>query len=163
MFFPHPLLSTSPTITLELLHEFRWLAGARGKAVVRVVAANRAENDELERGVRGAFLGFRHDSRFFGSSIAFLRVLHVGELGGLIDPSIGSCFSGLIMVCVVFLDTLTPVFELYVRLRERRQWDSDFPELVLVSLIVCPGVGTVVTMIVACGVPEWWHSFGYGW
>ena len=23
------------------------------------------------------------------------------------------------------LDTLTPVFELYVRLRERRQWDSD--------------------------------------
>ncbi|MQM03974.1 hypothetical protein Taro_036762 [Colocasia esculenta] len=24
-------------------------------------------------------------------------------------------------VCVVFLDTLTPVFELYVRLRERRQ------------------------------------------
>ncbi|MQL83890.1 hypothetical protein Taro_016379 [Colocasia esculenta] len=31
-------------------------------------------------------------------------------------------------VCVVFLDTLTPVFELYVRLRERRQWGSDFPE-----------------------------------
>ncbi|MQM12025.1 hypothetical protein Taro_044937 [Colocasia esculenta] len=28
---------------------------------------------------------------------------------------------------------------------------------------VCPGVGTVVTDIVACGVPEWWHSFGYGW
>ncbi|MQL97758.1 hypothetical protein Taro_030456, partial [Colocasia esculenta] len=27
------------------------------------------------------------------------------------------------------LDTLTPVFELYVRLRERRQWDSDFLEL----------------------------------
>ncbi|MQL87542.1 hypothetical protein Taro_020085 [Colocasia esculenta] len=27
------------------------------------------------------------------------------------------------------LDTLTPVFELYVRMRERRQWDSDFPEL----------------------------------
>ncbi|MQL75668.1 hypothetical protein Taro_008049, partial [Colocasia esculenta] len=25
-------------------------------------------------------------------------------------------------VCVVFLDTLTPEFELYVRLRERRQW-----------------------------------------
>ncbi|MQL71584.1 hypothetical protein Taro_003920 [Colocasia esculenta] len=28
-------------------------------------------------------------------------------------------------ICVVFLDTLTPVFKLYVRLRERRQWDSD--------------------------------------
>ncbi|MQL87199.1 hypothetical protein Taro_019740 [Colocasia esculenta] len=38
-------------------------------------------------------------------------------------------------VCVVFLDTLTSEFELYVRLRERRQWDSDFPEFVLVSLV----------------------------
>ncbi|MQM18804.1 hypothetical protein Taro_051800 [Colocasia esculenta] len=27
---------------------------------------------------------------------------------------------------------------------------------------VCPGVGIVVTAVVACGVPEWWHSFGYG-
>ncbi|MQM19424.1 hypothetical protein Taro_052429 [Colocasia esculenta] len=61
-------------VGVQLLHEFRWLAGARGKAVVRVVAANQAGNDELERGVRGAFLGFRRDSRFFGSSIALLRV-----------------------------------------------------------------------------------------
>ncbi|MQL96940.1 hypothetical protein Taro_029618 [Colocasia esculenta] len=38
-------------------------------------------------------------------------------------------------VCVVFLDTLTPEFELYVRLRERRQWGSDFPEFVLLSLL----------------------------
>ncbi|MQL79276.1 hypothetical protein Taro_011712, partial [Colocasia esculenta] len=37
-------------------------------------------------------------------------------------------------VCVVFLDTLTPMFELYVRLRERQQWDSDFPELVFSRL-----------------------------
>ncbi|MQL82955.1 hypothetical protein Taro_015448 [Colocasia esculenta] len=29
------------------------------------------------------------------------------------------------------------------------------------SCEVCPGVGTVVTAIVACGVPEWWHSFIY--
>ncbi|MQM19511.1 hypothetical protein Taro_052517 [Colocasia esculenta] len=50
-----------------------WSAGARGKAVVRVVAADRAGNGGLERGVRGAFLGFRRDSRFFGSLIAFLR------------------------------------------------------------------------------------------
>ncbi|MQM13744.1 hypothetical protein Taro_046671 [Colocasia esculenta] len=28
---------------------------------------------------------------------------------------------------------------------------------------VCPSVGTVVTAVVACGVPEWWHSFSYGW
>ncbi|MQL73990.1 hypothetical protein Taro_006329 [Colocasia esculenta] len=92
---------------------------------------------------------------------------------------------GTVEVCVVFLDTLTPVFELYVRLRERRQWDSDFRELVFCRLVlrpeslevpdmdlqlcsrfdpfeVCPGVGTVVTAVVACGVPEWWHSFGYG-
>ncbi|MQM00052.1 hypothetical protein Taro_032781 [Colocasia esculenta] len=75
LFFPHSLLSTSPTFTLELLHEFRWLAGARGKAVVRVVAADQAGNVELERGVRGAFLGFRRDSRFFGSSITFLSVV----------------------------------------------------------------------------------------
>ncbi|MQM22369.1 hypothetical protein Taro_055420, partial [Colocasia esculenta] len=27
---------------------------------------------------------------------------------------------------------------------------------------VCLGVGTVVTAVVACGVPECWHSFGYG-
>ncbi|MQM15438.1 hypothetical protein Taro_048382, partial [Colocasia esculenta] len=55
-------------------------AGARGKAVVRVVAADQAGNGELERGVRGAFLGFRRDSRFFGSSIAFLRVSSVGQI-----------------------------------------------------------------------------------
>ncbi|MQL83376.1 hypothetical protein Taro_015858, partial [Colocasia esculenta] len=30
------------------------------------------------------------------------------------------------------------------------------------SFEVCPGVGTVVTTVVACGVPEWWHCFGYG-
>ncbi|MQL99957.1 hypothetical protein Taro_032689, partial [Colocasia esculenta] len=28
---------------------------------------------------------------------------------------------------------------------------------------VCPGIGTVVTAVVACGVLEWWHSFGYDW
>ncbi|MQM11747.1 hypothetical protein Taro_044656 [Colocasia esculenta] len=41
----------------------------------------------------------------------------------------------ILQVCVVFLDTLTPEFELYVRLRERRQWDNDLPEFVLVSLL----------------------------
>ncbi|MQL80339.1 hypothetical protein Taro_012793 [Colocasia esculenta] len=31
------------------------------------------------------------------------------------------------------LDTLTPVFELYVQLRERRQWDSDCRTCLLVT------------------------------
>ncbi|MQL88756.1 hypothetical protein Taro_021323 [Colocasia esculenta] len=47
----------------------------------------------------------------------------------------GSSGCGTVEVCVVFLDTLTPEFELYVRLRERRQWGSDFPEFVLLSLV----------------------------
>ncbi|MQL84563.1 hypothetical protein Taro_017073 [Colocasia esculenta] len=38
-------------------------------------------------------------------------------------------------VCVVFLDTLTLVFELYVRLRERRQWDNN-----LFQAWACSGV-----------------------
>ncbi|MQL71535.1 hypothetical protein Taro_003877 [Colocasia esculenta] len=41
---------------------------------------------------------------------------------------------GTVEVFVVFLDTLTPEFELYVRLRERRQWDNDFPELIFSRL-----------------------------
>ncbi|MQM10997.1 hypothetical protein Taro_043894, partial [Colocasia esculenta] len=74
------------------------------------------------------------------------------------------------------LDTLTPVFELYVRLRERRQWDNDLelrPEslkvpgmglqvvgpfvrdcetesgllVVVLPAEVCPGVGTVVVVV----------------
>ncbi|MQL91619.1 hypothetical protein Taro_024225, partial [Colocasia esculenta] len=136
LLFPHSLLSTSPTFTFELLHEFRWLAGARGKVVVRVVAADQAGNVELECGVRGAFLGFRRDSRFFGSSIVFLRQVCL-LCSGFVPVQCGT-----VKVCVVFLDTLTP---------------SRF-----YSFEVCPGGGTVVTAIVACGVPEWWHRFGYG-
>ncbi|MQL69320.1 hypothetical protein Taro_001599, partial [Colocasia esculenta] len=30
------------------------------------------------------------------------------------------------------------------------------------SFEVCPGVGTVATTIVVCGVPECWHNFDYG-
>ncbi|MQM19537.1 hypothetical protein Taro_052543 [Colocasia esculenta] len=50
--------------------------------------------------------------------------LCIAECGG--PAPIPECLSsrvpqcGTIEVCVVFLDTLTPVFELYVRLRERR-------------------------------------------
>ncbi|MQL75945.1 hypothetical protein Taro_008315 [Colocasia esculenta] len=112
---------------------------------MRAAAVDQVGNDGLEGGVRGKLLGFRRD----------LRLL------------VNRC--GTVEVCVVFLDTLIPVFELYVRLRERWQWDSDFPEFVLLSLSrfdsfeVCPGVGTVVTAVVVCGVPEWWHSFGYCW
>ncbi|MQM06367.1 hypothetical protein Taro_039189 [Colocasia esculenta] len=137
---------------------------------MRVAAADQAGNDRLEGGVRGKLLGFQRDLRLLVNRV-------FGKKCGTVE------------VCVVFLDTLIPVFELYVRLRERRQWDNDFSEFVLLSLgapardsggarhgpaavclqsrfdsfEVCPGVGTVVTAIVVCGVPEWWHSFGYGW
>ncbi|MQM18841.1 hypothetical protein Taro_051839 [Colocasia esculenta] len=120
---------------------------------MRAAVADQAGNDRLEGGVRGKFLGFQRDLR------------HVCLLcSGFVPVQCGT-----VEVCVVFLDTLTSVFELYVRLRERWQWDNDFPEFVLLSLSrfdsfeVCPGVGTVVTAVVVCGVPEWWHSFGYGW
>ncbi|MQL77703.1 hypothetical protein Taro_010113 [Colocasia esculenta] len=53
-------------------------------------------------------------------------------------------------VCVVFLDTLTPEFELYVRLRERRQWDSDFPEFVLVSLLDLSSVTARLRGLAVC-------------
>ncbi|MQM09133.1 hypothetical protein Taro_041998 [Colocasia esculenta] len=72
-FFPHFLLSSSPTFALVPLDYFRRSTRARGKAVMRTAAADQAGSDGLERGVRGAFLGFRRDSRFFGSLIAFLR------------------------------------------------------------------------------------------
>ncbi|MQL85275.1 hypothetical protein Taro_017791 [Colocasia esculenta] len=100
LFFPHSLLSTSPTFTLELLREFRWLAGARGKAVVRVVAADQAGNVKLERGVRGAFLGFRHDSRFFGSSIAFLSCLTC-SCGAAVGPFVRDCKAERLFLCCV--------------------------------------------------------------
>ncbi|MQL68968.1 hypothetical protein Taro_001271 [Colocasia esculenta] len=67
----HKILDEDAKLIEDFLHndivdKFRWLAGTRGKAVVRVVAADRAGNGELERGVRGTFLGFHRDSRFFG-------------------------------------------------------------------------------------------------
>ncbi|MQM00620.1 hypothetical protein Taro_033355 [Colocasia esculenta] len=52
---------------------------------MRVVAADRVGNDELECGVRGAFLRFRRDSRFFESSIAFLRVFLPADYAGCPD------------------------------------------------------------------------------
>ncbi|MQL95661.1 hypothetical protein Taro_028325 [Colocasia esculenta] len=163
---------------------------------MHAAAADQAGNDRLEGGVRGKLLGFRRDLR------------HVCLLcSGFVPVQCGT-----VEVCVVFLDTLTIEFELYVWLRERRQWDSDFPEFVFSRLVlrletlevpgmdlqlcvyrcgvgwspqlfdfflverqldlsssridsfeVCHGVGTVVTAVVVCGVPEWWHSFGYGW
>ncbi|MQL90734.1 hypothetical protein Taro_023323 [Colocasia esculenta] len=54
---------------------------------------------------------------------------------------------GTVEVLSSALDTLTSEFELYVRLRERRQWDSDFPELVFNRFEVCPGVGTIVIVV----------------
>ncbi|MQL80540.1 hypothetical protein Taro_012985 [Colocasia esculenta] len=60
-------------------------------------------------------------------------------------------------VCVVFLDTLTPVFELYIRLRERRQWGSNL-ELGLESIKV---TGMDLQGVLPAGVVLW-HSSGCG-
>ncbi|MQM22191.1 hypothetical protein Taro_055240, partial [Colocasia esculenta] len=56
-FFPHFLLSSSPTFTFVPLHYFRQSTRARGKAVMRAAAANLAGNDGLEGGIRGKLLG----------------------------------------------------------------------------------------------------------
>ncbi|MQM21156.1 hypothetical protein Taro_054190, partial [Colocasia esculenta] len=91
-------------------------------------------------------------------------------------------------VCVVFLDTLTPEFELYVRLRERRLWVATcvcgyavacstpmVGGVVLVGLhcsLAC-GCGATIGPFVhdcetescgftRCGVPWWWHGSSGG-
>ncbi|MQL86191.1 hypothetical protein Taro_018721 [Colocasia esculenta] len=110
--FPHLLPSFSPTCILVPLHYFRQSTGARGKAVMRAAAADQAGNDGLKGGIRGKLLGFWRDLRFFRSLFAFLRVT-------MLRNWVVQC--GTVEVCVVFLDTLTPVFELFIRLRERRQ------------------------------------------
>ncbi|MQM09706.1 hypothetical protein Taro_042582 [Colocasia esculenta] len=69
-FFPHFLLSSSPTFPFVLLHYFRRSTGARGKAVVRVVAADQAGNDGLEGGIRGKLLGVQCKSRFYRGDAA---------------------------------------------------------------------------------------------
>ncbi|MQL77037.1 hypothetical protein Taro_009443, partial [Colocasia esculenta] len=78
-------------------------------------------------------LGVRLCGRLAGAVwLAAQRLtLTYGACVFIADPS--PC--GTVEVCVVFLDTLTPEFELYVRLRERRQWGNDFPEFVLLSLL----------------------------
>ncbi|MQM00832.1 hypothetical protein Taro_033576 [Colocasia esculenta] len=74
-FFPHFLLSSSPTFTLVPIHYFRRSTGARGKAVIRAAAADQAGNGGLEGGIRGKLLGFWRDSKFFRSLIAYLSVV----------------------------------------------------------------------------------------
>ncbi|MQL90624.1 hypothetical protein Taro_023218 [Colocasia esculenta] len=61
----------------------------------------------------------------------------------------GTCVVPLRSVSSV-LDTLTPVFELYVWLRERRQWDSDF------CVKVLPIVECFVVALVWLRFP-WWY------
>ncbi|MQL70355.1 hypothetical protein Taro_002663 [Colocasia esculenta] len=162
LFFPHSLPSSLPTFTLEPLHEFRWSTGVRGAAVVRVVAANQAGNDELERGVRGAFLGFRRDSRFFGSSIAFLRAILCVLAGSAVKILTSTSVDAEFFVgrLTTSMGLLRSVYRLCTC--EISQGFDVVEVSRFDSFEVCPGVGTVVTMVVACGVPEWWHNFGYG-
>ncbi|MQM14886.1 hypothetical protein Taro_047822, partial [Colocasia esculenta] len=117
-FFPHFLLSSSPTFTFVLLHYFRRSTGACGKAVMCAAAADQAGNDGLEGGIREKPLGERQLD--LSSVTARLR----------------GCS------CVVLFSDSQSRFD---------------------SFKVCPGVGTVVTTVVACGVPKWWHSFDYSW
>ncbi|MQL87697.1 hypothetical protein Taro_020252, partial [Colocasia esculenta] len=143
------------------------------EAVVRVVEAEQMGDDRLEGDVRGKLLGFCRESRFYRSLIALLRVLHAGELGGLIDPDIGSCFfglslaySGVVLVGPHSCLTCSRGAEVGPFVR-----DCEAERLFLCCVVrsrfdsfeVCSGVGTVVIAIVACRVPEWWHSFSYRW
>ncbi|MQL95945.1 hypothetical protein Taro_028616, partial [Colocasia esculenta] len=140
----------------ELLRDFLTIRGPGG-----VLGALSPRGRCAERGKRRGISGF-HVLREGGAS----------ALVTLMERIAHNC--GTVEVYVVFLDTLTPVFELYVRLRERRQvlrpetlevsgMDLQLCVCRFDSFEVCPGVGTVVTAVVVCGVPEWWHSFGYGW
>ncbi|MQM16004.1 hypothetical protein Taro_048957, partial [Colocasia esculenta] len=74
---------------------------------------------------------------------------------------------GTIEVCVVFLDTLTPEFDLYVRLRERRQRAATGVELVLCfvacSMIVVGGARhgpAVCVRLQVVVVFDGLHSYG---
>ncbi|MQL89233.1 hypothetical protein Taro_021805 [Colocasia esculenta] len=84
---------------------------------------------------------------------------------------------GTVEICVIFLDTLTPTYwgpASPVPVPHFRELGLESLKVLGMGLLcvrlqsrfdpfeVCPGVGIVVTTIVACGVPEWWHSFGYG-
>ncbi|MQL73710.1 hypothetical protein Taro_006041, partial [Colocasia esculenta] len=114
---PSPLLS--PTCTLVPLHYIRRLTGARGKAVMCATAADQAGNDGLEGGIRGKLLGFQRDLRFTMPGDWVFELAECGDPAPILECLSSQC--GIVEACVVFLDTLTPVFELYVRLRERRQ------------------------------------------
>ncbi|MQL74093.1 hypothetical protein Taro_006479 [Colocasia esculenta] len=73
--------------------------------------------------------------------------------------------------CVVLsgLDTGL-IIQLFVPVWWRRSFPTRALPLAVIREFVtrsqvemCRGVGTVVIVVVACGVPEWWHSFDYGW
>ncbi|MQL69487.1 hypothetical protein Taro_001770 [Colocasia esculenta] len=63
-----------------------------------------------------------------------------------------------IEVCVVFLDTLTPVFELYVRLRERWQRGSDLPKSLKVLGMGLQLCGLQVVLVLCVRVGYWRHE-----
>ncbi|MQL88277.1 hypothetical protein Taro_020833 [Colocasia esculenta] len=101
------------------LHYFRRSTGARGKAMMRAAAADQAENEGLEGDIRGKLLGVRCKSRFYRGKISTAIDVAVSPSLAAVDIDV-YLLCGTVEVCVVFLDTLTPMFELYVRLKERR-------------------------------------------
>ncbi|MQL80199.1 hypothetical protein Taro_012625 [Colocasia esculenta] len=128
---------------------------------MRAVAADRAGNDGLEGGVRWKLLGGH-----FVCSGGFCSE----DLGvNIVGPFIRDCEAERLFLCCVVRVGYWPDQPV-----DRSRVVASFfatrallAPVVVVSRFdsfeVCPGVGTVVTAIVACGVPEWWHSFSYRW
>ncbi|MQL89780.1 hypothetical protein Taro_022358 [Colocasia esculenta] len=163
----HDRMATNGSVATRLRQPYpsrswfeRGMSGRRVLKATLPLVATSAESVVVRRLFRNASLvGY---PRFFVSQARVLVVL-------------GVCPATMctVEVCIVFLDTLTPVFELYVRLRERRQ--ELGPEFLKVPGMglqcvrlqsrfdpfeVCPGVGTVVTAIVPVprvGNGLWWY------
>ncbi|MQL89811.1 hypothetical protein Taro_022390 [Colocasia esculenta] len=142
---------------------------------MRSTAADQAGNDRLEGGIRGKLLGFGDvavynqwtaiDAAANLCSVVVRRLFRNASLVGYprffvsqarVFVVLGVCPG----TCVVPLRAAVGPFvrdceaeRLFLYCVVRSKFDS---------FEMCPGVGTVVTAVVACGVPEWWHSFGYG-
>ncbi|MQL93729.1 hypothetical protein Taro_026377 [Colocasia esculenta] len=58
------------------------------------------------------------------------------------------------LLCMAMTDGASALVTLMERIAHKSRFDP---------IEVCPGVGTVVTAVLACGVPEWWHSLVNGW
>ncbi|MQL79541.1 hypothetical protein Taro_011984 [Colocasia esculenta] len=104
---------------------------------MRAAAVDQAGNDGLEGGVRGKLLGFQRD-------LSCLTCSRGAEVG----PFVRDCETERSFLCCVVRVGYWPD-QPVVRSRVVASFLSDS----------C----FATRRVVACGVPEWWHSFGYGW